>query len=312
MVSRSASNPGAVSSSLPDNLTLLAFSVAVLIGGSNAVAVRVSNLELPPFWGAAMRFLAASLIFWIILVSRRVRLPSGRALVGCVLYGALGTGASYAFLYWGLLRVEAPVAMIILALGPLLTMLFAAAHRLEAFRWRALFGSLTALIGIVLAVGSELGASLPPLSLLALLAGSACIAESSVIYKLFPKSDPSATNAIAETTGTLMLLVVSLLARETWALPAAGATLAAFTYLVILGSVVLFYLYLFILSRWTATATSYAFLLFPIATVIISAWVTDEVVTPRFLLGGLVVLAGVWIGALSQPRVPQAEPAPAD
>jgi drug/metabolite transporter (DMT)-like permease len=202
--------------------------------------------------------------------------------------------------------------MIILALGPLLTMLFAAAHRLEGFRWRALIGALTALVGIILAVGSEPGASLPPLSLLALVAGSACISESSVIYKLFPKSDPSATNAIAETTGALMLVLVSFLAGESWALPAAGPTLVAFVYLVIPGSVGLFYLYLFILSRWTATSTSYAFLLFPIATVIISAWVTGEVVTPRFLLGGLVVLAGVWIGALSRPRVPQAEPAPAD
>jgi len=311
-MSRSVALPSVGTRFFPDSTTLLAFVIAVIIGGSNAVAVRVSNLTLPPFWGAAIRFLAAALIFWAVLVVRRVPLPSGRALLGCVLYGALGTGASYAFLYWGLLRVQAPVAMIILALGPLLTMLLAAAHRLEALRWRALIGAVAALAGIVMAVGPELGASLPPLSLLALLAGAVCIAESSVIYKLFPKTDPTATNAIAETTGALILVLVSLVAGEPWSLPATGAALAAFTYLVLLGSVVLFYLYLFILSRWTATATSYLFLLFPIATVVIAAWISGEVVTPRFLAGGLVVLAGVWIGALSHSVRPLPEAAAAD
>ena len=34
-------------------LTLIAFVAVVILGGSNAVAVRVSNFELPPFWGAA-------------------------------------------------------------------------------------------------------------------------------------------------------------------------------------------------------------------------------------------------------------------
>ncbi|MDQ1595041.1 MAG: hypothetical protein QOH40_1597, partial [Arthrobacter pascens] len=32
-------------------LTLAAFSVAVLLGGANFVAVRLSNQELAPFWG---------------------------------------------------------------------------------------------------------------------------------------------------------------------------------------------------------------------------------------------------------------------
>ena len=40
------------------------------------------------------------------------------------------------------------------------------------------------------------------------------------------------------------------------------------------------YLYLFMLDCWAATATSYSILLTPVVTVIIAAWLTDEVVTP--------------------------------
>ncbi|UCC89359.1 MAG: EamA family transporter [Anaerolineales bacterium] len=309
-MSQTSDHPSAGPRSGPDSLTLIAFAVLVCLGGSNAVAVRFSNLELPPFWGAAIRFIATAVIFWAILLGRRIGIPAGRALIGSLLYGVLAIGVSYAFLYWSLLSIQAGLAMIILALGPLLTMLFAAAHRLERFKWRALTGALTALAGITLAVGPEIGVSVPMLPLLGLLAGAASLAEGAVVFKLFPKTDPLATNAIATSTGAAILILVSLLAKESWFLPSAASTWAAFTYLVLIGSVVLFYLYLFVLSRWTATGTSYAFLLFPVATVIIAALLSGEVVTPRFVVGGLVVLLGVWIGALRQPSAPPEEPEP--
>jgi hypothetical protein len=33
-------------------VALLAFTLLVLVGGSNTVAVKCSNFELPSFWGA--------------------------------------------------------------------------------------------------------------------------------------------------------------------------------------------------------------------------------------------------------------------
>ncbi|HSK48789.1 MAG TPA: DMT family transporter, partial [Coriobacteriia bacterium] len=140
-----------------DKATLAAFVALVFIGGSNAVAVRISSLELPPFWGAAARSLGAAAIFWVILLARRAALPRGRALLGAVLYGALGIGASYALLYWGIQSMPASLLMVILSLGPLLTMFFAVGHGLEPFRWRGLAGAVIALAGIAVGVGAEIG-----------------------------------------------------------------------------------------------------------------------------------------------------------
>jgi drug/metabolite transporter (DMT)-like permease len=286
--------------------TLLAFLALVLIGGSNAVAVRFSNLELPPFWGATSRFLAAAAIFWVILLVKRAGLPKGKALVGSILYGALSVGASYALLYWALLEIQASLAMVILSLNPLLTMLFAAAHGLEPFRWRGLAGALLALVGIAAGIGAQFGGSLPVFSLLALIAGVACIAEGSVVFKLFPGTKPLPTNVVAVTTGGIMLALISLIAGERWSLPSEPATVAAFGYLVVLGTVVLFYLYLLVLSRWTASATSYAFLLFPVATIAIAALIAGERVTGGFLVGAGIALAGIWLGAFT--KAPEGAP----
>lgn len=293
-----------------NRLTLLAFALLVVIGGSNAVAVRFSNIELPPFWGAALRFLGAAAVYWAITLFRRTPLPTGRALWGNVIYGLLTVGLSYAFLYWGILKITASMTMVILATGPLLTMLFATAHRLEKFRWSGLAGALLALAGIVLAVSQALGTSIPLLSLLSVLAGAACIAEGTVLFKLFPRPDPLATNTIGTTVGAVFLVLVSWLVGEKWALPTTTSTWVAYAYLVLAGSVILFYLYLFVLSRWTASATSYSFLLFPVATVVIASWLTDESISTRFLLGGLVVLLGVWLGALRPAHRPSAETKP--
>jgi len=283
------------------NLTYLAFLVVVVIGGSNAVAVRFSNMELPPFWGAAFRFGAASLLFWAVVWLQRIPFPKGKALTGVVIYGALTIGVSYALLYWALLSVQASLLMVLMSLGPLLTFFFAWGHGQEKFRWQGLIGALVAFSGIILGVGGEFGASVPLLPLAAILVAAASIAEGTVLFKSFPRSHPLVVNAIALTVGTVILFLISLIAGETRALPTAAPTWIAFVYLVFAGSGLLFYLYLYVLERWTASATSYTFLLFPVATIIMASWLAGEIISPRFLLGTAVVLVGVWAGAIARP-----------
>jgi drug/metabolite transporter (DMT)-like permease len=298
-MSRIGSSWNGMVSALSGRATLLAFAVLVLVGGTNAVAIRFSNLELPPFWGAGSRYAAAALIFWAIVLVRRIALPKGRALVGALLYGLLGTGASFAFVYWALLRVQASQAIVVLALIPLITLFLAWAHGLEALSWRRVIGALVAIVGIFIVVGAGLGTSVPVLSLLALLAGSVCVAEGSVIVKLFPQGHPVATNAVALTAGSLLLIGLSLVTGEAWILPATTTTWAVFIYLVLFGSVLMFILYLTVLTRWTASATSYSFLLFPVVTVPLAALLAGEVITTTFVIGGALGLFGVWLGAIS-------------
>lgn len=279
--------------------TFLAFALLVLIGGSNAVAVRFSNLELPPFWGATIRFATAALIFWVIVGIGSIEIPKGRALLGVAIFGIMAIGINYALLYYALVEITAGFTMIVGAFVPLLTLLFALAHGQERFRWRGILGSLVAIVGIALALGGGLGTTVPTNSLAALIVATIFLAWAPVVLKLFPSSHPISANAISMSTGTILLLVVSFVVGEEWALPTASGTWLSFVYLVALGTVVLFYLYLLVLNRWTASATNYAFLLFPIVTISMAAWLLGEEVTLGFVMGGAIVLFGVWLGAFS-------------
>jgi drug/metabolite transporter (DMT)-like permease len=72
--------------------------------------------------------------------------------------------------------------------------------------------------------------------------------------------------------------------------------------------VAVFVLYLVALKYWEASRAAYAFVLIPFVTVLLSAWLLDEPVTAGLVAGGLLVLAGVYIGALRPPAVPGDEP----
>ena len=283
----------------PDRTTLAAYAVMTAIAGSNFVAVRFSNEELPPFWGATLRFAIACALFFAVMRWRRATLPRGRALAGVAVYGALGFGAFYALMYWALVSVPAGLASVLVALVPLLTFFFAIAHGLETFRLRGLAGTLIAVAGIAVVFAEQLGGAVDAAALLACIGAAACAAESTVLAKLFPRVDPAATNAIGILAGLAILAPLSIIAGEVWAMPQRIDTMLAVGYLVTIGSVGMFALFLYVLRRWTATATSYLLVVSPLVTVAVASLLAGERITFQFALGGALVGLGVYVGALS-------------
>ena len=274
----------------------------VLFAGANAVGVKFALVDLDPFWAAGTRFLLAGLLLFGYAVVTRRRLPRGERLLGTTLFGLFGVALAYFFLYWGLQEAPASTTMLMLATVPLLTLLLAVVQRVERMRWLGLAGAVIASAGIVVVAGDQLRLDVPIVSLVALLAGAACLAQSSVVAKRFPPGDPVPANAIGMTLGGLLLLAVAAATGERFSLPVAAEAWWAMAYLIGPGSVAVFILALYILARWTASATSYAFLLFPLVAVVLGALMLDEPVQPTFVIGGAIVLAGVYIGAIYRPR----------
>ncbi len=282
-----------------DRRILLAFAGVVLLAGSNIVAVRFSNRELDPFWGAGIRFLGASLILWALVARGGYALPKGRALGGAFVYGILSFLVAYAFFYWGSQEVPAGLGGTIMASVPLLTVMLAAAHRLERLRLRGVIGALVALTGIAVMSSDALAGDVSLVSVLAVLTAAAAAAESGIVLKLLPSAHPVVTNAIGMSVGAALLLVLSLVAGESWEMPVSPSVRAAILYLAI-ASPFLFMHVVYVIQRWTATGASYQFVLFPIVSVIGGALLLGEGVTSSLLLGAPLVLAGVYIGALSR------------
>jgi drug/metabolite transporter (DMT)-like permease len=287
---------------LPDRLTLIAFVFFVLFAGGAPVAIRFTYAELPPFWSGTARFGAGALVFWALVFIRKIPLPRGRALVGAILFGVLSVGGAFVLAAWGLVKTPASFASVLLALVPLLTIFLAYLHRLESLHWRGVLGAFLAVAGIAVVFGGSPGGALSLPHVLALIATAAFLAEAGVIAKKFPRSHPLAMNAIAMTVGVFILGLTSVLSGERWVMPSLMNTWISLAYLVFIVTVIGFVLYLFVLSRWTVSSTSYGFVLSPLVTVILAAQLAGEQITWTFIAGAALVLFGVVFGALLPSR----------
>jgi drug/metabolite transporter (DMT)-like permease len=286
----------------PDRLTLAAFVTVVIFLGINFVAVKFSNQELMPFWGAALRFIIASILLFSIVRLRKIPLPKGAALTGSALFGLFAFAINFGFLYWALTRVSAGMASVMFATIPLITLLIASLIGLERLTWRGILGAAVVITGISVVFIEQLKFDIPFIFLGAVLLAAISAALSGIVVKYFPKSHPIATNAVGMGIAAILLLILSVFARETLGLPTLLSTWLALGWLVA-SSIVGFVLMVWILSRWSATATSYIGVLTPLVTVAGASLLAGETPTTAFLGGSLLVLLGVYIGALSSRRL---------
>jgi drug/metabolite transporter (DMT)-like permease len=281
-----------------ERIALAAFITGTVLAGGNAIGVRFSNRELDPLWGAGLRFLLAAGLLAGVMAILGLELPRGPALIGVLLYGTLIFGGAFAFAYYALVRIHAGLGQTLLALVPLATLLLAVAQRQERLRLSAVVGTFLSVAGIGVISGISGNESPPFLSLLAVLGAVLCFAQATVLVRHFPPVHPVVQNAVGMAAGAAILLVLSLLARESIVSPERGATWLALAYMVVLGSGPVFVLYVVVVRLWSASRAAYTFVLIPIVTVLLSAWLDDEPIGLGLVLGGVLVLAGVYVGAL--------------
>jgi drug/metabolite transporter (DMT)-like permease len=237
-----------------------------------------------------------------VLFATRIPLPRARQLPMLALYGFLAFGVSYALLYVGMQEVPAGVAAVVMAVGPLLTLLLATMQHLEELHLRAITGALIAFAGSAAMFAQPQDVDFGWLRLGAVSLAALSASESVIVAKRCGRQHPVAMNAVGMGTGAAALLAGSLVLGETWALPRGSATVVAFVYLVI-ASIALFILVLVVVQQWTASASSYIFVLMPPVAVVLGALLGGEPITIATVLGGLAVLAGVYIGALRRRPV---------
>jgi drug/metabolite transporter (DMT)-like permease len=283
-------------------LALAAFLTGSVLAGGNGVGVRFSNRELDPLWGAGFRFGLAAVLLLAVTAALRLSIPRGRALAGATVYGALNFGGAFALAYYALVHLHAGFGQLVLAIVPLVTLLLAVVERQERFRAAALAGALVALAGIVVMSVEPLRADVPLLALLAALGSAVCFAQAAIVVRHFPPVHPVTLNALGMAVAALLLVGGAAAARESIELPDRGATWAAIAYLVVVGSAVVFVLYLVVLRYWAASRAAYTFVVIPVVTLALSAWLDDEPVGAELAVGGAMVLAGVYVGALRETQ----------
>jgi drug/metabolite transporter (DMT)-like permease len=293
-----------------ERVALTAFIACNFAVAANPIAVRFSNRELEPVWGAGLRFGVAAVLLVGLMAAFRLRPPRGRVLVGTILFGVLNFAAAVGLAYYAFVHVHAGLGQILFALVPLATLLLAALQGQERITVRPITGAALALAGVTVLAATPLRAHVPLLALLALIMSAICVAQAAVVVRRLPPMHPVTMNAVGTAAAAAILLPLSPLVGESPGLPQDTTTWFAFAYLVLVGSLLMVILYLVVLARWEASRAAYVFVLSPFLTLLLSAWLDNEPVGAGLFFGGFLILVGVYVGAL-RPRPPRVVAVPA-
>jgi len=278
----------------------LAFGVACAIWGSTFLFIRIGNDTTPPVWGAGVRLGLAALLLSGIAFARRVPWPRGAQLAAALGFGIVDFGISLPLLYWGELRVPSGIAAVLFATIPLSTAVFARLAGLEPLRPRIVLASVAALAGVALMCSTSLEGRYEPVRLVAVLLAALTASLAGVLLKRAPGGHPLATNAWAQGVGALMCVAASRVLGEPQVWPS-GQAWIAIGYLTVLGSVVAFVTFAWLLQHWSVTRSSFIAVVVPVVALLLGALVRHERPGGVALAGSVVILAAV-LAALAGER----------
>jgi drug/metabolite transporter (DMT)-like permease len=225
------------------------------------------------------------------------RWPRGReqwtlvAVVGVLLFAG-----DYGLIYWAEQYIDSGLTAILFGTFPLVTMLAAHAYVPgEQLTKRKVAGGLLAFAGVIALFGDRLTVNASAAGPMAAVIGAVvCAAISNVATKRHGAAlHPAALNATTTAVGAVLLLAVSLIARERLQLPHDAAAWAAIAYLAIVGSVVAFMIYFSLLRSWNSTTVSFFAVFTPIIAIALGAAVLGERLTLWSVVGSALILTGV-------------------
>ena len=273
----------------------IAFSTACAIWGTTFLFIRIGDDTTPPVWGAAVRLSLAALLLAALARLVRAPWPRGAQLRAALWFGFVDFGVSLPLLYWGEQRVPSGMAAVMFGTIPLSTSVFARIAGLEPLRPRTIVASIAALAGVALMFSASIEGHYEPGRLVAVALAALTASLAGVLLKRAPGGHPFATNAWAQGVGAIVCVAASRVLGETQAVPS-GPAWIAIGYLAVVGSVIAFATFAWLLQHWPVTRTSFIAVVIPVVALGVGALVRHERPSFRALAGSILILGAVIAG----------------
>ena len=285
----------------PAALVIVAFAAVYVIWGSTYLGIRFAVETLPPFLMGGARFLTAGLILygWLRLTGTKAPARSSWriAAVAAALLLGIGNGG----VNWAEQKVSSGMTALIIAGTPVWFALFDWLRPGGARpTFQTIAGIAIGFAGVAMLVGSRSSANVgatDAAGLVALVIASVAWAIGSLYTKFTPKAEsPLMTAAQQMLVGGALLLLMSLAMGEGGRFDAASVSsrsFVAFLYLTLIGSLVGFTAYAWLLKATTpARASTYAYVN-PVIALFLGWALGGETLTGRMLLAAAIIVSGV-------------------
>jgi drug/metabolite transporter (DMT)-like permease len=301
-------------------LVYLALAVLYLVWGSTYLGIAVAIETIPPFTMAALRFLAAGLALIAIVLVRRpagLRMPTLREIRDSVIVGVLLAAIGNGFVTLGEQTVPSGIAALFIGLTPVW---FAVLSRIvfgDRLPRLAEAGVVIGFAGVALLAWPLEGVSgaLEPVGLaLVLIAPIAWSSGSLFAARRARQPQPALlATGVQMVGGGVALATLALVTGEPGRFDPGAVSqgsLWALVYLTLIGSLVGYSTYAWLLAAApVSTVSTYAYVN-PVVAVILGALVLQEPITPRTIVAGAIIVGAVALIISARGRLSRAEPRP--
>jgi drug/metabolite transporter (DMT)-like permease len=285
----------------------MAFAAVYLIWGSTYLTIHIAIETIPALLMSGARFVLAGLL--LLAFSRRPGAPRERLTLihwrSAVVIGAclllFGNGG----VAWGEQYLPSGFVALIIATVPLWMALFSPAFGGRWINWTSAIGIAIGLAGIVLLVRPGGGGAGHWQTLVVLLAPVLWAVGSLYARSAPAPRQPLTAIAMEMIAGGLLLAGAGVVTGELGHVHlgnVSAASIAAFIYLVLIGALVGYVAYIWLLHHVSVTAAStYAFVN-PVVAVALGAIILGEQVTPMTLIAATLIVGAVLVLLVGQGR----------
>jgi drug/metabolite transporter (DMT)-like permease len=276
--------------------TAIAIGLTIVLWASAFVGIRAALVDYSPYHLAIVRYGIASLVLVPIAIIKRIRFPRLSDIPHFFLLGALGFTIYNFALNIGEQTVSAASACFIINMIPIMTAIisfFFLGERIRPAGWMGMLWSLAG-IGLIAFGEGKSGISFEAGSLFILIA-----AVSSSLYFVGQKPLLERYTSLEVVCyviwlGTLAMLPGVSGVGHTLASASPASTLSV-VYLGVFPAVVAYFCWSYVLARMPASRAATFLYIVPLVTIVIGFLWLNEIPTMTSLLGGIIVISGVFI-----------------
>jgi drug/metabolite transporter (DMT)-like permease len=277
----------------------VAYVVCALVWGTTWYAIRVciGPGGYPPFLSAALRFTVAALILGVVMALGFGKPRPRRHAIAWLGVAGLLNAAGYALVYRAEQDIAGGVAAVLYGTMPLITATIAGITGTERLRPSAVAGDLVGLAGIALIFWDRMAVSSGQALGVVLVVGSVVCAST---FSVILKRHASASSAFANTavffpaTAAALWALTAAVERTPLPSPLPVAPTAALLYLAVMGSVVTFGAYFYLVRHVRLATVTTLVLLEPVGALFVDALFERRAHTsPLTYLGAAITLSGV-------------------
>lgn len=278
------------------------------IWGSTWLFIKLGLEDLPPLTFAGIRFVIATAIVFSLIKLRHIPLPAGkRDWTLLAVTGILSFTLNYGLVFWGEQYISSGLAALLQSTLPLFGLIIAHFYLPgERMTWAKTAGVLLGVVGVGVIFSNQLQMSGPRAlwGSAALVLSAFCAAYANVLVKTYALNLQPAVLAGGQMLFGLVPLLLIGIPLEGNPLNYRWTMVAVISlfYLAIVGTVVAFLLYYWLMHNMDVTKTMLIALVTPVTAVILGMLVLKEEMHWRTLIGGAMIILGLALIVLRRSK----------